>query len=623
MHEPVRVGIAGRTSTSLRSHKRFGPVRAAHTLERRRALVAVLNVATIAALAAAMFSLLGHGGWSMTKAAMMVAFVITLPWLSIGFWNAIIGAVLLALKDRVRLSDPLALNCNDNAVIVTKTAIVMAVRNEDPSASLARIGAIYDEIVADGMIEHFDFHVLSDTDDARIAALEERGIARWRTLAPRPDKIFYRRRVDNAGYKAGNIAEFNDRTAGRYDFFVTLDADSFMSASAIARLVRMMQAYPRLGILQTLVVGTPSKSFFTRVFQFGMRQGMRSYTTGSVWWQGDCGPYWGHNAIIRARAFREHCKLPVLPGNGPLSGHIMSHDQVEAVLMRRGGYHVRVLAQEGESWEENPPTLPDFIRRELRWCQGNMQYFSLLGMKGLKAMSRLQLALAILMYVGAVGWMAFLALGTLEVLTGGIAEDYPAWQGAALFAIIISMSLMPKLMGLANILSSTRHSALYGGRGRVVAGGAIEIVFSMLLAPVVNFAVAVFALGLMFGKRVDWRAQEREQREVAWDEAAVTFLPQTLTGIGILALLAYSAPTVIPWAMPIIAGFALSMPFAVLTASRWAGDWSVRQGLCGIPEEKTEPVPLMAMLERARTQQSNGHDGLAEAAPSPGLAAAE
>ena len=189
--------------------------------------------------------------------------------------------------------------------------------------------------------------------------------------------VTYRAAHVNTGFKAGNIWDFCERWGDQHEFAVTLDADSFMTAAAIMRMVRIMQADPKLGILQGLVVGMPSTSAFARIFQFGMRLGMRSYTIGSAWWQGDCGPYWGHNAVIRIAPFIAHCRIPELPEGGVLGGHVLSHDQIEAVLMRRAGYDVRVLPEEDLGWEENPPTLIEFIRRDLRWCQGNMQYWLL------------------------------------------------------------------------------------------------------------------------------------------------------------------------------------------------------------------------------------------------------
>ena len=172
----------------------------------------------------------------------------------------------------------------------------------------------------------------------------------------------------------------------------------------------MMQAHPKIGILQSLVVGMPSASAFARIFQFGMRHGMRSYTMGQAWWVGDCGPFWGHNALVRIKPFHEQCDLPMLPGKPPLGGHVLSHDQVEATLMRRAGYEVRVLPEERGSWEENPPTMLEFARRDVRWCQGNMQYLKLLDLPGLYPMSRFQLVWAILMFIGIPAWTLMIAL---------------------------------------------------------------------------------------------------------------------------------------------------------------------------------------------------------------------
>ncbi len=590
----VRDGLRLVAMTS-RPRNRAG--RSSRTLVRRRLLVAVLNVVTVAALASEMAYILSYGGWSVLKAAMLLAFLVTLPWLSIGFWNAIIGAFVLNRSEKAATEDPFALVEVPDKPIFARTAIVMAIRNEDPREAIGRLKAICDEIQKAGLSAHFDFHVLSDTNIKSVGLAEELAMANWKSVVENADQVHYRRRTSNHGYKAGNIEEFCQRAGENYDFFLPLDADSFMSAAAITRLVRILQDNPRIGILQSLVVGTPAKSLFTRCFQFGMRHGMRAYTSGSAWWQSDCGPFWGHNALIRMAPFRDYCKLPVLPGHGPLGGQIMSHDQVEAVLMRRAGYHVRVLAEEGESWEENPPTLPDFIRRELRWCQGNMQYLQLLSMPGLHPMSRMQLALAILMYLGAVGWMAFIAIGSISVLTNSHVGDYPAGHAAVLFSVIILMSLMPKLMGLAGIIASREQCQRYGGRGRVVTGGIFEILFSTLVSPIVNFAIAIFAIGLAFGKRLDWRAQERAVRSVSWKEAIVTFLPQTAFGLGIAALFFSYVPSMLPWALPVVTGFVVSIPFAVLTASDAAGQWSRRTGLWDIPEDVAMP-PLLARLLR-------------------------
>ena len=505
---------------------------------------------------------------------MIVAYVTTLPWLSIGFWNAIIGYLLTNSTTRRLLDnasdDPLALALDSSAPISSRTAIVMALRNEEAEGAFLRFRAMHDEIVDLGLTDHFDFHVLSDSDDPRIAKDEERLMAQWRHLSPVRTQLHYRRRTKNTGYKAGNIEEFCRRTANDYDFFLPLDADSVMSANAVCRLVRLLEANPNVGILQTLVVGAPATTFFARAFQFGMRHGMRAYAAGSAWWQGDCGPYWGHNALVRMRPFCDHCLLPKLRSKGPLGGHIMSHDQVEAVLMRRAGYQVRVLTDDCESWEENPPTLPDFVRRDLRWCQGNMQYLQLLTMPGLQPVSRMQLALAILMFVGSVGWIAFILFGLLEILTTGYIDEYPVWKGLTLFAVVMAMNLAPKLMGLMSVLNSAEESARYGGRWAIIKSSLLEFWFSILLAPTVSFAIAVFVIGLCFGAKIDWGAQKRSQRQVSWYEAATTFLPQTALGIAILVLLAVYAPLVLIWAAPVIAGPGNQHPVCGVDCCSWA-----------------------------------------------------
>ena len=173
-----------------------------------------------------------------------------------------------------------------------------------------------------GFGDRFHLYVLSDTGDPQIATVEEAQFAELANVWDSRVAMTYRRRTTNTGFKAGNIRDFCEQWGAKYEFAVSLDADSFMTAEATLLLVRLMQADHKLGILQGLVVGLPSTSAFARVFQFGMRLGMRSYTIGSAWWQGDCGPYWGHNAMFRTPSV--HCTLRtsnVVAGRGRSPPH--------------------------------------------------------------------------------------------------------------------------------------------------------------------------------------------------------------------------------------------------------------------------------------------------------------
>src|SRR5712691_5161393 len=332
---------------------------------------------------------LSPGGFGVVDLILVVLFAVTLPWYVIGFWNATIGFLIMRFaRDPAAAVTPAAAGVRGDEPITASTAILMCIRNEPTERTARYLAPLVDGLAADPAAGRFHVYVLSDTDVPAIAAAEEAHFAALAAARRQRIAVIYRRRPVNTGFKAGNVRDFCERWGAAHDFAVVLDADSLMTAAAVTRLVRIMQADPRLGILQSLVIGLPSTSAFARLFQFGMRLGMRSYTIGSACWQGDCGPYWGHNAILRLAPFMAHCALPVLPARGVLGGHVLSHDQIEAVLMRRAGYEVRVLPDETLGWEENPPTLIEFIRRDLRWCQGNLQYWRFLFLPGLAPVSR-------------------------------------------------------------------------------------------------------------------------------------------------------------------------------------------------------------------------------------------
>ncbi len=554
------------------------------TLRRRRLGFAALVMGTVLALLGLMAATLFPQAPDANGIAMLLVFALTLPWTCIGFWHAVIGFGLMQFaRDPAGTVAPHLRRIRGDEPIHSPTALLVCVRHEDTMRLARNLIWMLDGLVRTGQAGHFHLYMLSDSDEPDMAQGEAQLTEQLREGFGAHLPITYRRREDRAGFKAGNIRDFCERWGEHHAYAIVLDADSVMTPAAMLRLVRIMQVSPEIGILQTLVTGLPSTSPFARIFQFGMRLGMRSYTLGAASWQGDCGPYWGHNAILRLAPFTAHCHLPLLPGKPPLGGHVLSHDQLEAVLMRRAGYEVRVLPDEDGSWEENPPTLPEFIRRDLRWCQGNLQYLKLLGMPGLPAVSRCQLWLAIAMYVGAPAWLALIALGLLRQAP----VDMALFK--LMFGTTMAMCFAPKLATLGDVLLRPALRREYGGTVRVLLSAAMETGFSMLMAPISAVSVTLFMLGLPFGRETGWTSQQRDAEGIAWSSAAARLWLHTLLGVALgLAFWQQFAATAWLWA-PFVAGLCLSIPLAVFSADPRLGRFLAGKGLCRIPEEARVP----------------------------------
>ena len=562
----------------------------------RRALFATLTGTTICATVALAVLALRPGGIGALDIALLALFVITLPWIVIGFWNAVIGFIIMrCAADPTAAVFPASARVTGSAPITLSTAVLVCIRNEPPERVARNLEPMLAELAASGAAEHFHIYVLSDTSDAMPGAAEEAHFGALAETWRERVAISYRRRTANTGFKAGNIQDFCARFGAAHDLAITLDADSVMPASAMLRLVRVMQTDPKLGIVQGLVVGLPSTSAMARIFQFGMRLGMRSYTIGSAWWQGDCGPYWGHNAVLRLRPFAAYCKLPLLAGGR----HILSHDQIEAVLMRRAGYEVRVLPEENLGWEENPPTLIEFIRRDLRWCAGNMQYWPFLLMPGLKLVSRYQLLLAILMFLGSPAWIGLLLLGTLAVVLDPAAID-PRY-GWPLFAAVLVMWFAAKIASILDVLARDDARRAFGGSARFLASAAIETLFFILLVPIQWCSHTIALANLALGRTIGWSAQVRHEHAVSMRDATAHFWPHALIGWGAIVVLAWANPAVLPIALLIAGGLALAVPMAVVTAAPGTGRLLAGLGIGRLPEETNPPAILATLVPAAQS----------------------
>jgi membrane glycosyltransferase len=541
---------------------------------------------------------------------LLVLFALTLPWMVVGFWNAIIGLILCqCYKDPTTVVLPASMQVNDSVPLAQSTAILLCIRNESPVRLIRNLQVMLRGLAADQLAGFFHVYVLSDTNDEGIAIEEQHCFEAMRAEWSKTIPITYRCRTDNVGYKAGNIADFCGRWGKDHDFALVLDADSFMASTAIVRLVRMMQANPRLGILQGLVIGLPSSSAFTRLFQYGMRLGMRSYTMGSAWWQADCGPYWGHNALIRLAPFIAHCELPTLYSRSGLPKPILSHDLIEAILMRRAGYEVRIFPSEDASWEENPPTLTEYIRRDLRWCEGNLQYLHLLTLKNLQPVSRIQLILAIAMFFGSPAWIALIFICTLAI---GFSVMPSALVNpdhfSALLVVTLIMWYLPKIAGALDVVLRSSESRRFGGRWRFCFSLVLELIFSLLMTPITWLNHTIFIIGLAFGKKGGWTGQTRHDHSVSIAHAFQQFWPHTLIGLGLASLLYFTHPATLWYGMLFFGGLLFSIPLVVLTSQTWLGRWMIGRRLLALPEEITPPAVLLPLQLSALEMNTRSTD---------------
>jgi len=428
----------------------------------RRTIFFSLSLTTAVFMLWLMDSTLSGNIPHLLRAFLMALFAMTLPWMVVGFWNAIIGLILCQFsKNPAGLVFPNAAGSSQDAPLTSSTAILLCIRNEFPERLVRNLRVMLNDLVKNGWGPNYHVFVLSDTNDHSVAQIEN---AVFKDISDEfKDRISvtYRRRETNDGFKAGNIADFCHKWGRLHEFAIVLDADSFMTGSAMTRLVSIMEKNNRLGIVQGLVVGLPSASAFTRLFQYGMRLGMRSYTMGSSWWLGDCGPYWGHNAVIRLAPFIKYCNVAELK-TGSRNKTILSHDLIEAILMRRAGYEVRIYPFEDHSYEENPPTLSDYIRRDLRWCEGNLQYIHLLGLKNLHAIGRFQLIMAITMFAGSPAWILLMLIAVVSVSTVGSFGEY---INTSFFqALIVASGVMwylPKIAGAVDVFLRNLHSSMF------------------------------------------------------------------------------------------------------------------------------------------------------------------
>jgi len=560
----------------------------------RRLLVVGGALALTAAATAEMSLVLGLARFTVTGLALTALFTLLFLWLALSFTSALAGLPALLSRLRMPATRPPP----------TRTALVMPVYNEDMARIAPALAAMRAALAAANAAPWFDLFVLSDsTDPARQKA--EWTAIRLLRATPGP-ALYYRHRPENTDRKAGNIAEWVGRFGAAYPQFLILDADSLMEAETLLALVAEMEQHPDTALVQTLPVLTGGETLFARLQQFASAAYGPLIAAGIAAWHGAEGNYWGHNALIRTRAFAGACGLPHLPGRKPFGGAILSHDFVEAALLRRAGWAVRMLPLLPGSHEAGPPTLPDMAVRDRRWCQGNLQHAAVLPARGLHWVSRLHMATGIAAYASAPLWLGFLLLGIAVALQAKFLRPeyfpqthtlFPQWpivdpdRALYMFAATLLVLLAPKLLALAALLLRGRSSA-FGGPARLLASAALEIVLSALLSPITMVTQARQFTQVLRGADSGWQAQRRGGGGTAWREAWRFAAVHVALGLLLLTLALAVAPLLAAWMAPVLVGLVAAPLLLALSSSTAAGAWLRRRALLCTPAE-IAPSPLL------------------------------
>ena len=548
-----------------------------------------------------LYQVLHVDGIDPLKLSFLILFAILFGWITISFWMGVFGAFarltgagLLPLKESRESS-------------TSRTAILVPIYNENVDRVFSGVQAIFDSLAG---TQGFDFFILSDSTDPGHWVAEEVAWQRLRMSLEPEAGIFYRHRHKNVGRKSGNIQDFCENWGAAYDYMVVLDADSVMSGETLNALVRLMDANPKAALIQAPASLVGRATLFARIQQFASSAYGPTYNAGLSWLQGADGNYWGHNAIIRVRAFQSSSGLPKLPGRAPFGGEIMSHDFVEAALLIRAGWQVWMAPDLTGSYEEPPPTIYDHLKRDRRWAQGNLQHARILFAQGLKFPSRLHLAMGIMSYLASPLWLLLLIVSALEMfMPSGIAPfsylgrlpelALSVPQAIPLLQLITATLVLlyaPKFLALTVLFTMPDAVRAHGGVTGVLRSVVLESLFATLFAPVAMLSHSWFLLNILVGRATGWGTQTRSDRALPFWFVVKNYWPHSLIGVLATVALYRLAPDSLGWFLPLLLGLVLAMPLVEITSSLKLGESLARAGTLLVPSETTT-IPV---LKRAR-----------------------
>jgi membrane glycosyltransferase len=607
--------LSDRSSTKPGVSRAGKPASWRRVAARRRTFLALLVVAQTAMASWSLARTFPFPELDALQVAIIVTFAILFSWLSFSFWCNVAGFFLLwrRAKPITGLTD-----ANADHRLSGRTAILMPICDEEVSRCFAGIEVMYRSLAESEQSDKFDFYVLSDTATEERQIEEEIAWGKTCRAVNGFGRIFYRRRRINIKRKSGNIADFLRRWSRNYQYMIVLDADSLMTGATLVRLARMMEASPQVGIIQTTPTIVNRESLFARVQQFASRVYGPLFSASLHFWQLGESYYWGHNAIIRIEPFLKHCGLARLPGEAPLGGEILSHDFVEAALMGRAGLEVWLMLDSPGSYEESPPTLLDELKRDRRWCQGNLQHLRLLLADGIKAGHRAILAMGVMAYVSALFWACFLILNTIHLAALSLVPPeyfsaqpslfpiWPQWHPEWAIALASTTALLlfiPKLLSFL-LIARSGEANHFGGLAALAVSIVFEIVLSTLLAPVRMWFHSRFVFLTLVGRPIKWNAQQRTASGTRWRDAIGAHGVSTVVACAWMAAAWWVDLQAFVWLFPVMIPLLLSIPLSVYSGRVSFGRRTRRWRLFCIPEEENPPSLLENLRKVMEQQQS-------------------
>ena len=557
------------------------PPPAPSRVRRARGALVILWMAVSIAFAWTLYRVLSVESPTQLQIAFLALSTLCFAWMAAGSMSALLGFIRMM---NAKCADTIDV-CETASASASRTALLFPVYREDAAELAARIEATCRDIGALEAECEFDAFILSDTQDSEERSAEQSIFSDLRDRLRDSMSVYFRWRTPNAGKKAGNIREWIERFGDRYDYFVVLDADSIMSADTLSKLVATMDAHPRVGLIQTVPRLVGGTTLFALLQQFAAGIYGPVVSAGLATWHGGGGNYWGHNAIIRTAAFAGCAGLPTLPGKPPLGGPIMSHDFVEAALLRRGGWDVHMVPSLEGSYEGCPPTLTDLIVRDRRWAQGNLQHLRIMRAQGLPILSRIHLMMGAFSYLASPLWAMTLIVGTALALQAAYAIPkyfgtemslFPKWPvfdaqtALALFIATMFVVHLPKLMGGVLALRNEDQPLLRGGAVRIIGGIIVETLLSTLIAPVLMVTQTNAVIGILAGRDAGWSAQRRTGSGTSLASYIYQYRYPLLWGVIGGGVCFAISPAILAWMSPIVGGLLLA-PFVAFWTARPAG----------------------------------------------------